>query len=146
MPSSSHGYEPVPLRSLGLIRDTGVPADAPILDVGGGASSLADELLGAGYPDLTILDLAPAALVQSRALGPEARRVTWIAADVTTFQPPRRYAVWHDRAVLHFLLDASDRERYVAVLRAALGMGGHAILATFGDAGPTPCGCWQTVS
>jgi len=133
-------YESHPLRSLQSIQETGVPADAPILDVGGGASVLVDDLLGLGYTDLTVLDLAPAALAQARErMGPAAERVAWIAADVTTFRPTRRYAVWHDRAVLHFLLDVRQQERYVAVLRSALASRGHVILATFGPAGPTRC-------
>lgn len=133
-------HESHPLRSLQSIQDTGVPADAPILDVGGGASVLVDDLLVLGYTDLTVLDLAPAALAQSRErMGPAAQRVTWIAADVTTFRPPRRYAIWHDRAVLHFLLDFHEQERYVAVLRRALASRGHVILATFGPGGPTRC-------
>jgi SAM-dependent methyltransferase len=133
-------YEAHPLRSLQSIRETGVPLDAPIPDVGGGASVLVDDLLGLGYTDLTILDLAPAALAQSRQrVGPAAERVTLVAADVTTFHPSRRYAIWHDRAVLHFLLDFHEQERYVAVLRQALAPRGHVILATFGPAGPSRC-------
>lgn len=133
-------YESDPRHSFELIRNTGVPRDASILDVGGGASLLVDSLLGAGYTDVTVLDLAPAALAQSRArLGSAASRVAWLATDVTSFQPLRRYAVWHDRAVLHFLLNAEEQERYVAVLRSALEDGGHVILATFGPAGPTRC-------
>jgi len=133
-------YEAHPRRSLQSIQETGVPRDAPILDVGGGVSVLVDDLLGLGYTDVTVLDLAPAALVQSRErVGRAAERVTWIAADVTTFRPPRRYAIWHDRAVLHFLLDRQEQERYVAVLRRALASRGHVILATFGPGGPTRC-------
>jgi hypothetical protein len=87
-----------------------------------------------------MLDIAPAALAQARArLGPAAPRVEWIVADVTTFQPTRRYAMWHDRAVLHFLTTSGERERYLAVLMAALVPGGHVVLATFGPQGPTRC-------
>jgi SAM-dependent methyltransferase len=133
-------YEAHPRRSLQSIQETGVPADAPILDVGGGVSVLVDDLLELGYTDVTILDLAPAALAQSRErVGLAGERVTWIAADVTTFRPPRRYAIWHDRAVLHFLLDIKEQERYVAVLRRALAPRGHVILAAFGPGGPTRC-------
>jgi SAM-dependent methyltransferase len=123
-----------------LIQETGVPADAPILDVGGGASLLVDELLTLGYSDVTVLDLAPEALAQSRRrLGPAAERVRWIAADVTRFRPPRRHAVWHDRAVLHFLLTMQEQEQYVRVLRDALTPSGHLVLAAFGPAGPPRC-------
>jgi trans-aconitate methyltransferase len=133
-------YESHSRRSLQSIQETGVPAHAPILDVGGGASVLVDDLLRMGHTDVTVLDLAPAALAQSRErLGAAAERVTWIAADVTSFRPSRRYAVWHDRAVLHFLLSAHERERYVAVLRSALASRGQVILAAFGPEGPTRC-------
>jgi SAM-dependent methyltransferase len=133
-------FESLPRRSLQSIRDSGVSLGAPILDVGGGASSLVDNLLLLGYTDLTVLDLAPAALTQSRhRLGREADRVIWIATDVTSFVPSRRYAVWHDRAVLHFLLDPLEKERYVEVLRSALAPRGHVILATFGPGGPARC-------
>ena len=133
-------FESTPRRSLQSIRDTGVSLNAPILDVGGGASLLVDELLQLGYTNVTVLDLAPAALAQSKdRLGPAAERVTWIATDVTTFRPLRRYAVWHDRAVLHFLASKLEQESYVEALRNALAPGGHVILATFGPGGPTRC-------
>jgi SAM-dependent methyltransferase len=133
-------FESTPRRSLQSIRDTGVSLNAPILDVGGGASLLVDELLQVGYTNVTVLDLAPAALAQSKdRLGPAAERVTWIATDVTTFRPLRRYAVWHDRAVLHFLAGKLEQESYVEALRNALAPGGHVILATFGPGGPTRC-------
>jgi SAM-dependent methyltransferase len=133
-------FESLPQRSLQSIRATEVSLDAPILDVGGGASSLVDELLSLGYTDLTVLDLSPAALAQSRdRLGAAAKRATWVAGDVTTFRPSRRYAVWHDRAALHFLLGKEEQRRYVEVLRNALTPGGHVILATFGPGGPTRC-------
>jgi SAM-dependent methyltransferase len=133
-------YEPVPQASLDLIRATGLPLSAPIIDVGGGDSRLVDHLLDAGYSDVTVLDIAPAALERARArLGTEAARVDWITADVTTFRPQRRYALWHDRAAFHFLVTPSRREQYLSVLRAALVPKGHLILATFGPQGPTRC-------
>jgi SAM-dependent methyltransferase len=133
-------FEAVPERSLELILATGVAKDAPILDVGGGASTLVDHLLREGFKDLTVLDLAAPALAAARArLGPAAARVEWIEADATAFRPPRPYALWHDRAVFHFLTDPAERERYLEVLRAALTPGGHAVLATFGPKGPTRC-------
>lgn len=133
-------YESLPRRSVQAIGDTKVLPDAPIIDVGGGASLLVDNLLLLGYTDLTVLDLAPAALTQSKdRLGRAAGQVTWVAADVTSFRAPRRYAVWHDRAVLHFLLGEQEQARYVEALRGALAPGGHVILATFGPDGPTRC-------
>lgn len=139
-PTELSWFEPVPSRSLALIQAAGLPPDAPLLDVGGGASSLVDHLLAAGYTDVGVLDIAPAALAQARArLGTAAGRVEWIVADVAAFQPKRRYALWHDRAVVHFLTAAAERERYLAVLTATLAPGGHVVLATFGPQGPTRC-------
>ena len=133
-------YEPVPERSLELIRATGIPLEAPILDVGGGASLLVDHLLASGYTDISVLDLSPAALAQARGrLGPAAGQVTWIAADITSFVPERRYALWHDRAVFHFILRPDEQRRYLAALRKGLAPHGHVVLATFGPGGPERC-------
>jgi SAM-dependent methyltransferase len=133
-------YQLVPQVSLDLIRATGLPVSAPIVDVGGGDSQLVDHLLGRGYSDLTVLDIAPAGLERARVrLGPLAARVDWIAADVAAFQPPRRYALWHDRAVFHFLVTQTERQKYLSVLASALAPRGHLILATFGPQGPTRC-------
>ena len=133
-------FEEDPRHSLELIRATGLAREAPILDVGGGASHLVDHLLAAGYTDLSVLDIAPAALEQARArLGKHADCVEWIVADVTRFEPTRRYALWHDRAAFHFLVTPEDEQRYVQTLRAGLAPRGHVILATFGPDGPTRC-------
>jgi SAM-dependent methyltransferase len=139
-PAQVSWYEPVPELSLELIRATGIALATPVLDVGSGASTLVDQLLGAGYTDVTALDIAPAALAETRArLGPAAERVHWIVADVTSWTPDRRYGLWHDRAALHFLVDPLLRGRYLEVLRAALLPGGHAVVATFGPEGPVTC-------
>ena len=139
-PTEVSWYQPVPERSLALIRETGVPPDAPLLDVGGGASMLVDHLLLAGYTDLTVLDISGTALAAAQArLGAAAARVRWIETDITGFAPERRYTLWHDRAVFHFLVEPERRQRYLDVLGAALVPGGHLILATFGPLGPTRC-------
>ncbi len=133
-------YQDVPDRSLELIKAAEHPLNDAIIDIGGGASTLVDHLLDAGYGDLTVLDLAETALDHSRErLGERADSVNWIVSDVVHFEPQRLYRLWHDRAVLHFLTDAKDRERYVDVLRRALVPGGHAVIATFGPAGPLKC-------
>ena len=133
-------YQTIPARSLDLIRSTGVSKQAPILDVGGGASTLVDNLLDAGYQDISIMDIASSAIEQAHArLGARANQATWIVSDVTEFEPSRPYAVWHDRAVFHFLTEAADRERYLDVLRKALQPRGHFLLATFGEDGPERC-------
>jgi SAM-dependent methyltransferase len=125
---------------LDLIRATGLPVSASIIDVGSGDSQLVDHLLDGGYSDVTVLDIAPAALKRARArLGAAAARVDWIGVDVTSFRPPRRYALWHDRALFHFLVTPAERQKYLSVLTAALAPQGHLILATFGPQGPARC-------
>lgn len=97
-------YQARPVRSLELISRTGLSRDAPILDVGGGASSLVDHLLARAYTRVGVLDLAqPALEVVKRRLGPErAAQVEWYVADVREFTSPHQWELWHDRAVFHF--------------------------------------------
>jgi SAM-dependent methyltransferase len=133
-------YEPLPEASLALIEEAAVPRDAPILDVGGGTSKLAGQLLAAGYRDVTVVDIAPHALERAREeLGPAADRVTWIEADIRRHEFGPRFDLWHDRAVFHFMVEPNDRTRYVRALRRTLRAGGHLIIATFGPDGPTRC-------
>ncbi len=133
-------FEAEPAVSLALIDLVGTPPDAAVIDVGGGASRLVDRLLERGFGDVTVLDLSAAALDVARArLGAGAARVQWIVGDVTTWEPARRYALWHDRAALHFLTDPADRAAYFARLRRALLPDGHAIIATFAPDGPARC-------
>jgi 2-polyprenyl-3-methyl-5-hydroxy-6-metoxy-1,4-benzoquinol methylase len=133
-------YEPVPHHSLELIRAIGLPRTGAILDIGGGASTLVDHLLADGYLDVTVLDLVrtPLGIAQAR-LGDARRAVKWIVSDVNSFRPERRYALWHDRAVLHFLTSEHDQAKYVEVLKTTLESHGHVVLATFGPEGPTRC-------
>jgi SAM-dependent methyltransferase len=134
-------YKPRLETSLEWIRALQPDADAPIIDVGGGASTLADDLLGAGYRDLTVLDIADNALGQSKArLGERADRVDWIVADVTSAAlPPDRFALWHDRAVFHFLTDAEDRRRYCEQAASALRPGGYLVIGAFAPEAPPTC-------
>jgi SAM-dependent methyltransferase len=139
-PEKVSWHEPRPERSLALIHETGVDRQASILDVGGGTSSLAAQLLDMGYTDLTVVDISPAALAHARAeLGSDGSRVCWIEADVRAHDFGRVYDLWHDRAVFHFMVSAHDRGGYLDVLRRTLRPGGHLIIATFGPQGPTQC-------
>ena len=133
-------FQPRAASSLRLIEGC-ADRDAHIIDVGGGASVLVDDLLDAGYRNLTVLDLAESALATSRArLGARAASVQWIAADITRADlPAARYDVWHDRAVFHFLTDPADRARYVAQVLKSVRPGGHVIVAAFGPGGPLQC-------
>lgn len=134
-------YSPHLGRSLEVIRRQAPSLTANIIDVGGGAATLVDDLLDAGYRSLTVLDISPAALQIARErLGTHALPVTWIDGDVTQMELPQaHYDLWHDRAVFHFLTDADQRRRYVARLKDALKSGGIVVLATFATDGPEKC-------
>jgi SAM-dependent methyltransferase len=133
-------YEPVPEASLELIEEAALARDAAILDAGGGASNLAGHLLRVGYTDITVADISEAALRHSREeLGPDAERITWLQTDLRTHGLGRRFDLWHDRAVLHFMVDPADRAAYLDTLRDAVRPSGHLIVATFGPEGPAQC-------
>jgi 2-polyprenyl-3-methyl-5-hydroxy-6-metoxy-1,4-benzoquinol methylase len=137
-PDEVSWYEVEPAVSLRLV--TSVSTGGPVLDVGGGQSSLVDELLARGHTDVCVLDVSSAALDGVRVrLGADAAAVRLVHADVLRWRPDRSYDVWHDRAVFHFLTDASDRELYRERLSAAVREGGHAIVATFATDGPDHC-------
>src|SRR5262245_54000217 len=127
--------------SLKLIREAGVTSSASIIDVGGGASTLVDDLLKGGFKDITVLDLSGAALAAAKArLGTRAARVKWLEANVLEAQLPRHaYDVWHDRAVFHFLTKDEDRHAYVRTVLHAVKPGGLVVVATFAEDGPTMC-------
>lgn len=134
-------YQAQAKTSRDLIASVARDLAAPIIDVGGGASTLIDGLVAFGYRDLTVLDLAgPSLAIAQSRLGPHAASVRWMEADVLTAALPfRHYAVWHDRAVFHFLTERADRQRYVAQARRAIRQGGHIIVATFAPDGPQRC-------
>jgi SAM-dependent methyltransferase len=134
-------HQPRLEMSLALMKLTGVDTDGPIIDVGGGTSTLVDDLLAAGFRDLTVLDIAAPALKRVKErLGEQGGEVHWIEADVGRVAlPPERFDVWHDRAVFHFLANKESRERYAATMKSALRPGGHAIIATFGPNAPPQC-------
>jgi ubiquinone/menaquinone biosynthesis C-methylase UbiE len=134
-------YQPHAEQSMALIRASGAAKDASIVDVGGGASTLVDDLLTEGYSALSVLDLSGEALaVSQRRLGALARNVRWIEADITQAEFTHHSVdVWHDRAVFHFLTSVQDREAYVRQVLHAVKPGGHVIVATFGENGPLQC-------
>jgi SAM-dependent methyltransferase len=134
-------YQAEATLSLELVRRAAPDLDAPIIDVGGGASTLVDGLLDAGYRNITVLDISAAALDVARArLGERASRVKWIVSDVLDAPlASGAFAVWHDRAVFHFLTERRDRERYVARAHDAVRAGGHVIVASFAAEGPERC-------
>jgi len=129
-----------PALSLRMIRKTGLDNAAPIIDAGGGASTLVDHLCDDGYKDISVLDISARALAHAKLrLADKACGVKWIESDITEFNPPQQFSLWHDRAVFHFLTTKEDRNRYVAVLRRALKPGGHLIIMAFAIDGPKKC-------
>jgi len=134
-------YRPHLDQSLDLIKLTGVGPEAAIIDVGGGASTLVDDLLARGYHNITVADISDEALaVARRRLGPRARNVTWRVGDITRSKLPRNeYDVWHDRAVFHFLTREEDRRAYIELVCRSVRTGGFVIVATFGPEGPEKC-------
>jgi len=146
-PDAVSWYRPHLDTSLALIERAAPDRGAAVLDVGGGASTLVDDLLARGYRDLGVLDISAAALnVARERLGEAADKVTWLAANLLDAPLPQaRYDLWHDRAVFHFLTEAEQRAHYLRQLTHALKPGGHAVLATFGPQGPLKCSGLDTV-
>ena len=133
-------FQENPALSLRLIEKTRIALDAPIIDVGGGASLLVDRLCEEGFTDIGVLDVSPSALAHAKnRLADKAGRVKWYEADVTSFKPPKQFTLWHDRAVFHFLTSEADRDSYVSVLKKALKPGGHLIIMAFAIDGPIKC-------
>lgn len=133
-------FQERPGPSLSLIEHCAQPPAARILDVGGGASRLVDALVDRGFADVTVLDVSSNALAAARArLADRANGVHWLVQDVTSFEPPHPYDLWHDRAVFHFLGTPEERAAYVRALERAVAPGGWAVLATFALDGPERC-------
>lgn len=133
-------FQTDPSVSLELIAAAGISPEQALIDVGGGASVLVDRLVERGFTALAVLDLAETALaVARRRLGAGDPGVDWIAADLLAWTPTRRYRLWHDRAVFHFLTSPADRERYRQVLDAALADDGCVVVGTFAADGPEQC-------
>jgi 2-polyprenyl-3-methyl-5-hydroxy-6-metoxy-1,4-benzoquinol methylase len=140
-PTQVSWYQEHARFSLQYIRNTGIQKTDAIIDVGGGASTLVDDLVADGYQQISILDVSAVALQLARQrLGTHAVKVNWIEADITQADlPEQAYDLWHDRAVFHFLTQAIDRQRYIDTVRHAVRVGGHIILATFAPDGPERC-------
>ncbi|MCC5812451.1 MAG: class I SAM-dependent methyltransferase [Ectothiorhodospiraceae bacterium] len=140
-PEEVSWYQPHSERSLELIRKVVPDREVAILDVGGGASTLVDDLLSAGYQNVAVLDLSGAALEKAQErLGSAARGVRWLEADVLEVGLPEgSLDVWHDRAVFHFLTSGQDQQRYVEQVRHALKPHGHVVISTFAEDGPSRC-------
>lgn len=132
-------YEPTPRLSLQMLDAAGVRPSNSLVDVGGGASALAETLWQRGHRDLTVVDASPSAMAIARDRWPEGDEVAWVATDLLEWEPDRHWDVWHDRAVFHFLTDEDERAVYGALLRRAVASGGLVAVAGFAEDGPTMC-------
>lgn len=133
-------YQDAPQPSLDLIERHGPGPAASVIDIGAGAAHLADALLARGYGDITLLDISEAALAATRdRLGSGGGRIRYLAADITRWQPARRWDIWHDRAVMHFLVDAADQHAYRRAFLDGTAAGALAVIGTFAPDGPERC-------
>jgi SAM-dependent methyltransferase len=140
-PEEMSWYEPRLTTSLEWIIEAASSHSSSIIDAGGGASTLVDDLYADGFRSLTVLDISPAAIAKSRErLGAMAGEIRWVTGDVTRYSLPNAvFDVWHDRAVFHFLTVKEDRDSYVKCVMNALKPSGQAIIATFSINGPQSC-------
>jgi 2-polyprenyl-3-methyl-5-hydroxy-6-metoxy-1,4-benzoquinol methylase len=140
-PEAVSWYRPHLETSLALIDRAASGYSASIIDVGGGESTLVDDLLARGYENITVLDVSQTAIdVTKKRLGLAAEQIRWLVADITEAQlEPGAFDVWHDRAVFHFLTAIEHRVAYVRQVGHAVKPGGHVIVSTFGPEGPTKC-------
>lgn len=134
-------YEPHLRMSLDMILAARIDRDARIIDIGGGASTLVDDLLAQGFEHISVLDISRAALSLARArLGEQAGKIRWLEADITSASlPADHYDLWHDRAVFHFLTNVADREKYVKTMRRSVKPQGHIVIGTFSLQAPPKC-------
>ncbi len=133
-------YQPKPKTSLEYIAALNLKKNAKIIDVGGGDSFLADNLLEEGFENITVLDISEEALKKAKTrLGKKAENIKWIVANAAEFSPSEKYDLWHDRAALHFLTEEDQIKSYLENLNSSIKKGGHAIIGTFSEKGPTKC-------
>ena len=140
-PNAVSWYAPHLKTSLNLIHQASTDKSAAIIDIGGGESSLVDDLLAEAYQDISVLDISQKAIdVARNRIGDEANKVHWYCADITKATLPQGYFdVWHDRAVFHFLTEEAQRVKYVAQVMSSVKHGGYVIMSTFGPKGPEEC-------
>jgi ubiquinone/menaquinone biosynthesis C-methylase UbiE len=140
-PTQVSWYQDHARFSMQYVEKTGIRKTDHIIDVGGGTSTLVDDLIENDFQNITVLDVSGTALqVARQRLGVRAAHVHWIEADITLVELPQdAYDVWHDRAVFHFLTQAADRQHYIETVRHSVRKGGHVIVATFAPDGPERC-------
>ncbi|CAM3925527.1 class I SAM-dependent methyltransferase [Vreelandella rituensis] len=146
-PDEVSWYRPHLEKSVQLIQQAAPDRSAPIIDVGGGESTLVDDLLALGYRKISVLDISGEAIQTTRQrLGTAARTVKWLVDDITQANlPEHHYVVWHDRAVFHFLIEPEQQAAYVQQVLHSLTTDGHLVMAVFGPEGPKQCSGLEVV-
>ena len=133
-------HQPIPETSLDFILSLGLAKDSPIIDIGGGDSFLVDFLINEGYTNLTVLDISKVAIERAKIrLAKNANKINWIVSDIINFFPERKYSIWHDRAVFHFLRKDQEINSYLKSLNSGTATDGRLVLGTFAENGPTRC-------
>jgi len=133
-------YQPTPETSLNFIKEMKLPKTASIIDIGGGDSFLADNLLEIGYQNISVLDISKKAIERAKLrLGKKGENVKWIEAEITEFNPTETYDLWHDRAAFHFLTDENEIENYILSAQKGVSDSGNLIIGTFSTEGPKKC-------
>ena len=141
VPTEVSWYRPHLETSLALVEQYAPGRSSAVIDIGGGVSTLVDDLLAREYENITVLDISQTAIDANRKrLGRASERIAWLVGDITKVElESSAYDVWHDRAVFHFLTAPSDRTAYVRQVARAMKRGGHVIISAFGPEGPTKC-------
>lgn len=133
-------FQPYPKTSMEFVELFNLPLNANIIDIGGGDSHFVDTLLDKGYQNIYVLDISANAIAKvKQRLGERASKVHWIVSDVTEFDPPVQFDLWHDRAAFHFLTTEDTVYKYVSIAEDAVKKGGYLILGTFSENGPKKC-------
>ena len=135
-------FQEAPGPSLAFVDALNLSPEDPIIDVGCGQSFLVDELLQRGFRSLHLLDISQSAVdaVTNRIL-PLADNVQLVthAKDILEQEPIEGIALWHDRAVLHFLREPRERSHYAELAAASVRPGGYMVIASFSPDGPEQC-------
>jgi SAM-dependent methyltransferase len=133
-------FQPYPKISMEFVELFDLPLSCNIIDVGGGDSRFADALLDKGYQNIWVLDISGKAIEKAKQrLGEKGSRVHWIVSDVTKFEPPVTFDLWHDRATFHFLITRSQIDKYISVAKHSIKKNGYLVLGTFSENGPGKC-------
>ena len=127
----------VPETSIEFFNDFKLSKTSPIIDVGGGESKFVDYLLAKGYKNISVLDISENAIKKAKdRLGEKSKNIEWIVCDINDFNPKKKYALWHDRAVFHFLTSSVEINRYVENVKLN---SENFIVGTFSTSGPEKC-------